>query len=176
MRWSCVDWKTYVRSIWNKKYTLSIQVPDNTRQGINSTEQSTKSMTRYFIIDLKKEGFCLKYEALISKCICDIERVTTNAYTSWLPQTYSCCLKHSSTEIRHALTKHSQVLVCCHDSQIINLYFCVILDFYRLNVGEEGEVNGIVEIRFIRNRDLHQEHKHKLISIFLPPQVKIMHQ
>jgi hypothetical protein len=37
-------------------------------------------------------------------------------------------------------------------------------------------VNGIVEIRYIRNRDLHQEHKHKLISIFLPPQVKIMHQ
>jgi hypothetical protein len=51
------------------KYTLSIQVPDNARQGINSTEQSTKSMTRYFIIDLKKEGFCLKYEALISKCV-----------------------------------------------------------------------------------------------------------
>ena len=109
-------------------------------------------------------------------CICDIERVTTNAYTSRLPQTYICCLKHSSTKIRHALTKHSQVLVRCHDSQIINLYFCIILDFYRLNVGEEREVNGIVEIRFIRNRDLHQEHKHKLISIFLPPQVKIMHQ
>ena len=52
-----------------KKYTLSIQVPDNARQGINSTEQSTKSMARYFIIDLKKEGFCLKYEALISKCV-----------------------------------------------------------------------------------------------------------
>ena len=68
------------------------------------------------------------------------------------------------------------MLVRCHDSQIINLYFCIILDFYRLNVGEEREVNGIVEIRFIRNRDLHQEHKHKLISIFLPPQVKIMHQ
>lgn len=47
-----------------KKYTLSIQVPDNARQGINSTEQSTKSMTRYFIIDLKNEGFCL-----ISKCV-----------------------------------------------------------------------------------------------------------
>ena len=69
MRWSCVDWKTYVCSIWNKKYTLSIQVPDNARQGVNSTEQSTKSLTRYFIIDLKKEGFCLKYEALISKCV-----------------------------------------------------------------------------------------------------------
>jgi hypothetical protein len=26
-------------------------------------------MIRYFIIDLKKEGFCLKYEALISKCV-----------------------------------------------------------------------------------------------------------
>jgi hypothetical protein len=57
-----------------KKYTLSIQVPDNARQEINSTEQSTKSMTRYFIIDLKiidlkKEGFCLKYEVLISKCV-----------------------------------------------------------------------------------------------------------
>jgi hypothetical protein len=47
-----------------KKCTLSIQVPDNARQGINVTEQSTKSMTRY-------------------------------------------CLKHSSTEIRHALTKQS---------------------------------------------------------------------
>jgi hypothetical protein len=34
---------------------------------------------------------------------------------------------------------HSQVLVRCHDSQIINLYFCIILDFYRLNVGEERE-------------------------------------
>jgi len=68
-----------------KKYTLSIQVPDNARQGINSTEQSTKSMTRYFIIDLKKEGFCLKYVLCLKylkMCICDIERVTTNAYTS----------------------------------------------------------------------------------------------
>jgi hypothetical protein len=34
-------------------------------------------------------------------------------------------------------------------------------------VGEEREVKGIVEIRYIRNRDPHQEHKHKLISIFL---------
>jgi hypothetical protein len=69
--------------------------------------------------------------------------------------------------------------VRCHDSQIINLYFCIILDFLPFkygNVGEEREVNEIVEIRYIRNRDLHQEHKHKLISIFLPPQVKIMHQ
>jgi hypothetical protein len=68
-----------------KKYTLSIQVPDNARQGINCTEQSTKSMTRYFIIDLKKEGFCLKYVLCLKyfkMCICDIERVTTNAYTS----------------------------------------------------------------------------------------------
>jgi translation elongation factor EF-1beta len=40
-----------------KKYTLSIQVPDNARQGINATEQNTKSMTRYFIIDLKRKAF-----------------------------------------------------------------------------------------------------------------------
>jgi len=26
-------------------------------------------MTRYFIIDFKKEGSCLKYEALILKCV-----------------------------------------------------------------------------------------------------------
>jgi hypothetical protein len=52
-----------------KKYTLSIQIPTNARQGINATEQSIKSMTRYFIIYLKKEDFCLKYEALISKCV-----------------------------------------------------------------------------------------------------------
>jgi hypothetical protein len=37
---------------------------------------------------------------------------------------------------------------------------------------ERSEVNGIVEIRYIRNRDLHQEHKHKLISIFLPLKLK----
>jgi hypothetical protein len=40
-----------------KKYTLSIQVPDNAKQGINATKQSTQSMTRYFIIDLKRKGF-----------------------------------------------------------------------------------------------------------------------
>jgi hypothetical protein len=39
-------------------------------------------------------------------------------------------------------------------------------------VGEQREVNGIVEIRYIRNMDLHQEHKHKLISIFLPLKLK----
>jgi translation elongation factor EF-1beta len=43
-----------------KKYTLSIQVPDNARQGINSIEQSTKSMTRYFINRFKKGRLLLK--------------------------------------------------------------------------------------------------------------------
>jgi translation elongation factor EF-1beta len=40
-----------------KKYTSSIQVPENAKQGINATEQSTESITRYFIIDLKRKAF-----------------------------------------------------------------------------------------------------------------------
>jgi hypothetical protein len=38
-------------------------------KGLMPQSKVQKSMTRDFIIDLKKEVFCLKYEALISKCV-----------------------------------------------------------------------------------------------------------
>ena len=68
---SCVDWKKHMDVAFEMKKMQfwSIQVPKMPKARDKChREEYRESRKKYFIIELKKEGFCLKYEALISKC------------------------------------------------------------------------------------------------------------